>query len=252
MSFGKGCARPGFPGVYTRLATFRSFIYSTIGVAPPGPATNLRVGTNTTAPVWDAPASDGGRLVTSYEVALFRGPHEVGRAILPPTARTTRFGGLANGLRFRFSVTASNVAEAGPTAVYEPPPFLVSIRRPVVRRSAKGITTVAVRLRSEPQARFTITVLNARGGTMAVVGARSRIAGRRVGVRGGAIVGTGGSASAQAATVAFRTPVAGQTLRILVTAANEIGERARAVVKARVLPSPRARGRPAGYSAKSN
>ena len=33
-SFGIGCARPGYPGVYTEVKTYASFIQSTTGVAP--------------------------------------------------------------------------------------------------------------------------------------------------------------------------------------------------------------------------
>src|SRR5262249_30178070 len=35
VSFGNGCAQPGFPGVYAEAAAFRDFIYGNIGVVPP-------------------------------------------------------------------------------------------------------------------------------------------------------------------------------------------------------------------------
>jgi len=68
VSFGNGCAQPGFPGVYAEAAAFRDFIYGNIGVVPPqAPAVTVTPGPQEVTVSW-VPGPSGGRAVTTWIV----------------------------------------------------------------------------------------------------------------------------------------------------------------------------------------
>lgn len=237
VSYGFGCARPGFPGIYTRLSTYRSFIYGTIGVVPPGPPASLRIVPGTTTVEWSAPTSTGGRPVTSYEVTALRGTSQVAQAIVGPATLSAALPGLAPGTRYRFTVTPSSVAGAGATAVLAPPAYRVaSTAAARVTRPRSGVTTIALRLRVEPRSRLSIRILDHRGATRTPLRARSRIDGRVPAVTSRRLVGIAGASTAHNVTAALATPGSGtlRTVRIVVIATNDIGERATTTIRARV------------------
>jgi len=241
VSYGNGsCADPGFPGVYTRASAFRQFIYSTIGVQPPGQAGSLRTAPGTTTTVlWDAPTADGGRPVTGYDVTAFRGGRIAARAEVPQSQRSVTFPELANGLRYRFRVLASNVFTDGAAAELVPPPFAVRSRQaPIVHRSRRGVVTVTLGLQVELGARLSVRAVDAAGRRLPILATRSRIGGRVPQGGSSGIAGTAPSSGPSGVRVVLRTsrtaPPRG--IRLLVAASNEIGERARRVVAVRIAP----------------
>ena len=145
VSWGTGCALAGLPGVYTHLAQYRGFIYSTIGVAPPGAPIGISVAnTATSATVsWNPPATNGGRAITAYEMIARSDSAIVNRMVVPVTDLSAVAAGLMPGARYSFTVVASNPAGIGPGAIVTPP-------SPTIGPAVVGIARVGRRLDANP------------------------------------------------------------------------------------------------------
>ena len=145
VSWGNGCARAGFPGVYTHLGQYRGFIYSTIGVSPPAAPSGVRAEiTRAGATVsWNPPADNGGRALTAYEMITRRDGSAITDVTVDPTTASAVVGGLTPGGRYSFSVVASNPAGGGAETVATPPsatvgPTVVGVARISRRLDADG------------------------------------------------------------------------------------------------------------------
>jgi hypothetical protein len=142
--------------------------------------------------------------------------------------------------RLTAMVTAAN-ASCSATATSNPitalPPFrVVSTRAPRVTVTSADLATVALRLKAEARTRLTIRILDHRGKPRTPIAGSSRIAGhapRVVARRLTARLGTGG---VHGVTVAFRGRSRGtlRTVRIVIVASNDRGERTETTVRARV------------------
>jgi trypsin len=237
-SFGDRCGLPGAPGVYTRLSAFRSFVYGTLGVAPPAAASNLRrAGGAPSALAWDPPATTGGRPVVAYLVTALRGSTQLGRVTVPAPGTSTVVPGLAAGLRHRFTVTPATAAGFGPSVSLPIPAYrMSSIRAPRTSRPSPGVTVASIGLAVERGSRLGVRVIDHRGRAVKVVARSSRINRRVPRVSGGRLVGTLGTAGTHTVLAAFRTAPSGgtlRTLRIVITATSSIGERATVTVRVR-------------------
>ena len=86
----------------------------TVPRAPAAPGIGAPTPGNGTVRVrWSAPVADGGSPVTGYTVRAYRGTGLVRTLTTGPAARRLLVGGLGNGVRYTFTVTASNVAGNG-------------------------------------------------------------------------------------------------------------------------------------------
>jgi secreted trypsin-like serine protease len=241
VSYGNGsCADPGFPGVYTRVSTFRGFIYRTIGVQPPGRARNLRTAPgSTTTLLWDPPSLDGGRPVTGYDVTAFRGGRIEARSMLPASQRSLTFPELTNGLRYRFRIVTANVLGDGRAAGLKPPPFAATFKHaPIVHRTGGGIVTITLRLQVERGARLSIRAVDGADRRLQVIAARSRIGGRIPGTGPDRIVGQVPSSRPGGVRVVLGTSRSAppRGIRLYVAASNDIGEQARRIVTIHLTP----------------
>jgi hypothetical protein len=118
---------------------------------------------------WQAPASDGGALITGYTITASPGGATMS---VPFLARSVRFTGLANGVPYTFTVTASNGVGAGPPSA----PSNAAEARPVLTvgdgttfEGDSGSVLVPLSLSlSDPSFRTVIVTLNsADGGAVA-------------------------------------------------------------------------------------
>jgi hypothetical protein len=121
-SFGNGCARPGTPGVYTKTSAFRSFVYSTIGLAVPGAPSAVSVTrTSGSATVsWTPPTQPGAKPISGYEI-IARGPSNIVTAVASATATSGAVSGLLPNNRYSFGVVASSVVGGSPEVAALPP-----------------------------------------------------------------------------------------------------------------------------------
>lgn len=148
VSFGRGCAQPNFPGVYTQADTYRSFVYGTnhVGagnIADPPDAPVL--GPVTPAPsqasiTWTAPANDGGRTLTAYRVVTLANGSPLNTKDLAASATTSTTTGLPCG-SYTFSVRAVNTAGFGPVA--QSAPFTVPSAAPAANLGLPVISGTA-------------------------------------------------------------------------------------------------------------
>ena len=93
------------------------------GPTLPGAPTNVTAvpGNNQAAVSWQAPASNGGSLITSYVVTASSGQSATVNGVAPnPPATSTTLTGLTNGVAVTFTVQAVNVAGTGPASSPSP------------------------------------------------------------------------------------------------------------------------------------
>ncbi len=92
---------------------------SAVPAAPPGAPTGLSAtaGDGQVSLTWAAPSSDGGSVVTGYDVYLSTTPGTEGSPVgTATTATSASVTGLTNGTTYYFEVTANNAAGQGPTS----------------------------------------------------------------------------------------------------------------------------------------
>lgn len=142
--------------------------------------------------------------------------------------------------RLTVAVTAAN-ASCSATSTSNPitalPPFrIVSTRAPRVAVTSADVATVALRLKAEARTRLTIRILDHRGKPRSPIAGSSRIAGHAPRVIARRLTARLGTGSVHAVTVAFRGRSQGtlRTVRILIVATNDRGERTETTVRARV------------------
>src|SRR5439155_8382938 len=93
------------------------------GASPPGAPQNV-AGSPLDSAVsltWDAPASDGGSMITGYRVTSYINGVAQTSLMTGSSATNFRFGGLANGTTYTFTVAALNAAGTGPESAPSPP-----------------------------------------------------------------------------------------------------------------------------------
>jgi len=142
--------------------------------------------------------------------------------------------------RLTMMVTAANASCSAPATsnpIIALPPFrVVSTRAPRVTVTSADLATVALRLKAEARARLTIRILDHRGKPRTPIAGSSRIAGHAPRVVARRLAARLGSGSVHGVTVAFRGRSRGtlRTVRIVIVATNDTGERTETTVRARV------------------
>src|SRR5439155_537190 len=93
------------------------------GASPPGAPQNV-AGSPLDSAVsltWDAPASDGGSMITGYRVTSYVNGVAQTSLMTGSSSTSFRFGGLTNGTTYTFTVAALNAAGTGVESAPSPP-----------------------------------------------------------------------------------------------------------------------------------
>ncbi len=102
-SFGQGCARPGFAGIYTEVAAERDFLDAAIAPDTPTLLSAGPAGPGAATVTFAPGAADRGVDVTGYAVVAAPGG---ATATVPAGATSATVTGLANGTNYSFTVHA--------------------------------------------------------------------------------------------------------------------------------------------------
>jgi secreted trypsin-like serine protease len=114
VSSGRDCGDAEFPGLYTRVSTYRSWLQALVvpqGMSPSAPqsVTARSPRTGRVRVSWQPPSADGGKPVTEYQVS-------VGRQSCRTATTSCVFSKLRKGARLTARVTAVNEVGLSPVA----------------------------------------------------------------------------------------------------------------------------------------
>lgn len=244
------CTQNG-PAVFTELDAFRSFIAATIGVAPPPVKPPPAVPINLSAPVASGlgrvgallNATPGSWNVTDAIAYQWCRETAPGSGVFAPIPGATAATYVPESqdlhARLRVDATVANPsgsATAASNSILIRPRFrVVSTRVPRVTL-ASSITRVVLRLAAEPQTRLAIRIVDPAGMLRTPIAGSSRIGGSVPRLSTRRITARLGGGSVHFVTVALRGRSRGalRTVRIVIVATNEHGERTETTVRARV------------------
>ena len=246
------CAQAGLPAVFTELAAFRSFITTTMsGSQPPPPPAGPAAPVNLAAPVASGHGRVGEPVVATpgswnvTDAASYQWSRETapGSGVFAPIAGATGAtyvpGATDVRTRLRVDVTianASGVATAASNPILILPRFRIAPAGAPTVTVSSGIARVVLRVRAEPRTKLTIRIIGPTGALRTPITRASRVAGIAPRVVSGRLVGKVGAGSVHPVTVAFRGRTHGtpRTVRIVIVATNNLGERAETTIRVRV------------------
>ena len=110
-SFGQGCARPGFPGVYTEVAAERDFLEAAIAPDTPTLLSAAPAGAGAVSVSFAPGPADHGVDTTGYTVVASPGG---ATTTVPAGATSATVTGLAGGANYTFTVQALSAIGASP------------------------------------------------------------------------------------------------------------------------------------------